>query len=256
VLDSITPVIITLNEGPNLARLLAAVDWAKDVVIVDSGSTDETLAIASADPRVRLFTRKFDTLWDQWHYAMTETGVTTEWLLRLDGDYVVTEALSKELATLVPPADVGGYVIEFDYAIFGRKLVTSFYPPKEVLFRRGCFEVYAKGHTEAWRVIGASGRLKGRIVHDDWKPVRGWVGSQVNYMARELPHTHEQTGLKAKLRLTPPLMPVVTFLYALFGKGLIFSGRAGIFYALQRLLAETVLALMALEEKLKDGKKD
>ena len=38
----------------------------------------------------------------------------------------------------------------------------------------------------------------------------------------------------------------------LFGKGVIFSGRAGIFYALQRLVAEAVLSLMILEERLRN----
>ena len=46
-------------------------------------------------------------------------------------------------------------------------------------------------------------------------------------------------------------MPVCAFLYCLFGKGLIFSGRAGVFYALQRLVAEAVLSLMVLEQRLR-----
>ena len=46
-------------------------------------------------------------------------------------------------------------------------------------------------------------------------------------------------------------MPLFTFLYCLFVKGLILNGRAGIFYALQRLVAEAVLSLMVLEERLR-----
>jgi hypothetical protein len=40
-------------------------------------------------------------------------------------------------------------------------------------------------------------------------------------------------------------------LYCLFGKGLIFSGRAGLFYALQRTIAEAILSLMLLERRLR-----
>jgi hypothetical protein len=47
-------------------------------------------------------------------------------------------------------------------------------------------------------------------------------------------------------------MPIVAFIYCLFGKGLIFGGRAGMFYALQRMVAEAVLSLMVLEAKLRD----
>lgn len=46
-------------------------------------------------------------------------------------------------------------------------------------------------------------------------------------------------------------MPLLSFLYCLFFKGLILDGRPGVFYSLQRLLAETALALMVLEGQLK-----
>jgi len=47
-------------------------------------------------------------------------------------------------------------------------------------------------------------------------------------------------------------MPIIAFVYTLFGKGLIFSGGAGIFYALQRMVAEAMLSLMVLEAKLRE----
>jgi hypothetical protein len=45
---------------------------------------------------------------------------------------------------------------------------------------------------------------------------------------------------------------MVTFFYSLFGKGLILGGRRGIFYALQRLIAEATLSLMMLEERFRE----
>ena len=46
-------------------------------------------------------------------------------------------------------------------------------------------------------------------------------------------------------------MPFAVFLYCLFGKGLILNGRAGLFYALQRMVAEAALSLMVLEARLR-----
>ena len=60
-----------------------------------------------------------------------------------------------------------------------------------------------------------------------------------------------EPDLRDRLRLIPPLMPIVIFLYCLFGKGLIFDGRAGLFYALQRSIAEAVLSLLVLEKSLR-----
>lgn len=253
MLESITPVILTFNEAPNIARTLGALGWARDIVVVDSGSTDETLAILASDPRIRVFHRAFDTHAGQWRHAVEETGIASDWILRLDADYQVTPALRDELAALVPPAEIAAYRVDFGYAIFGRRLSASLYPSNTVLFRRGRAQVFDKGHTEGWRIDGPVDQLKGEIIHDDWKPMRGWVGSQVRYMERELPHLKaDPRPLKHRIRLAPPLMPVAMFLYTLFGKGLIFNGRAGIFYALQRLLAETTLALMVLEDRMRE----
>jgi hypothetical protein len=50
-------------------------------------------------------------------------------------------------------------------------------------------------------------------------------------------------------------MPLTTLFYCLFAKGLILNGKAGIFYALQRTIAEAVLSLMVLEQSLHDSKR-
>ena len=89
MLDQITPLILTYNEAPNIARALAGVSWAKDIVVVDSFSDDETVAIAKSFPQVRVFQRTFDNHRNQWEFGLKETGITTPWVLALDADYVV-----------------------------------------------------------------------------------------------------------------------------------------------------------------------
>jgi glycosyltransferase involved in cell wall biosynthesis len=255
MLSQITPVLLTFNEAANIERALSALSWAKEIVVVDSGSTDETLSILTRFPRVRVFHRPFDTHGNQWRYATQGTGITTNWILRLDADYEVTEALKSELACLDPDAKVDGYRISFDYAILGRKLISSLYPPNTVLLRTGRFSVWDKGHTEAWGVEGPVKNLKGRIVHDDRKSIEQWMVSQGRYMRREFSDLRKGgSGLRAWLRRTPPLMPLAIFIYCLFGKGLILNGRVGIFYALQRSVAELTLSLMVLDEVLRAKK--
>ena len=91
MLSDITPVLLTFNEAPNIGRTLACLTWAKDIIVVDSGSTDDTASIVAAFPQVRVFHRSFDTHGNQWRYATQETGINTNWILRLDADYEVTE---------------------------------------------------------------------------------------------------------------------------------------------------------------------
>jgi glycosyltransferase involved in cell wall biosynthesis len=253
MLDHITPVLLTLNEEQNIGRTLSRLWWAKDIVVVDSGSTDATLSILAACPNVRVFNRQFDSHAKQWRYAVEETEITTDWILRLDADYQVSDELVSELGQLDPDAPISAYRIRFDYAIFSHKLFSSLYPANTILLRKAKFYVWDRGHTEAWDVNGPIATLGAPVVHDDWKPTGQWVIGQTRYMERELGWLRVgRAGLVRWLRLRPPLMPIVAFIYCLFGKGLIVSGRAGIFYALQRMVAESILSLMVLEAKLRD----
>jgi glycosyltransferase involved in cell wall biosynthesis len=253
MLEQITPVLLTYNEEENIGRTLSRLRWANDIVVVDSGSTDRTLSILADCPNLRVFKRRFDTHANQWRYAVEETQIATDWILRLDADYQVSDVLVSELARLDPNAPVNAYRIRFDYAIFSHKLFSSLYPENTILLRKDKFCVSDRGHTEVWHVKGSIATLSGRVLHDDWKPTGQWIIGQTRYMQRELEWLRVgRPGLVRWLRLTPPLMPIAVFIYCLFGKGLIVNGRAGIFYALQRMVAEAVLSLMVLEAKLRN----
>ena len=256
MLDSITPVLLTYNEAPNIGRTLALLAWANDIVVVDSGSTDDTLSILKAHPRVRVFHRALDTHHAQWRYALHETDIVTPWVLRLDADYQVPKELVSEMARLVPPGSLAAYEAAFDYAVFGRRLATSLYPQKPVLLRVGSFSISDEGHTEGWVVNGAVAQLKARLIHDDWKSMHDWAVAQARYMTRERQKLESRrAGLRDWLRMHPPLMPLAVFFYCLFGKGLLFNGRAGLLYTLQRTIAEGILSVYILEAKLAPAQK-
>jgi glycosyltransferase involved in cell wall biosynthesis len=251
MLDSVTPVLLTYNEGPNIGRTLAKLAWAKDIVVVDSGSTDETLRLLGMNPRVRVFRRAFDNHPAQWRYGMQETAIRTPWVLRLDADYQLPDGMIAEIAALDPNGPEAAYRAAFDYAVFARKLISSLYPAKPVLLRQGCYSISDEGHSEGWVVEGPVGILKSRIVHDDWKSMRDWTIAQARYMTREREKLgRKRHGLRDWLRIHPPLMPIAVFFYCLFVKGLLFSGKAGLLYSLQRTVAEGILALLILEKRL------
>ena len=175
VLADITPVILTYNEAANIGRSLERLTWARQVVIVDSGSTDETLAIAGRFANVRVVHRPFDTHARQWRFAVEETGIASDWLLRLDADYMVEPALRDEIAALLPAAATAAYEIAFTYCIEGRPLRASLYPSLPVLFRRGRARFEQDGHTEKLQIDGPVERVRNRLLHDDRKSLERWL---------------------------------------------------------------------------------
>ena len=100
--SAITPLVLTFNEAPNIARTLSRLSWAKDIVVVDSCSTDGTREIAAAHPGVRVFQHAFTTHAEQWNFGLQETGIATEWVLALDADFVLSDELIGELGAMAP----------------------------------------------------------------------------------------------------------------------------------------------------------
>ena len=254
MLTRITPVILTYNEAPNIARTLAQLAWAERIVAVDSYSTDETAEILSRFPRVDLYRREFDTHADQWNYALKETGITTEWVLALDADYVLTDELVAELEQLDPPAGVAGYRARFRYCIAGHSLRGSVYPPVTVLYRRHGASYLADGHTQRISVAGSVGSLASFILHDDRKPLSHWVRSQDRYMRLEARQLREKRfrdlGWADRLRTMRFIAPPAMLVYCLMVKGAILDGRAGLYYGMQRMFAEMLLSLYLIQHDL------
>jgi glycosyltransferase involved in cell wall biosynthesis len=256
----ITPLILTRNEAPNIARTMAKLDWASDVVVVDSLSDDETLEILRQFTQVRVFKREFDSHAKQWSYGLQETGIRTDWVLALDADYVLTDALVEELAGLDPSDQVSAYEAKFRYLVFGHPLRGSLYPPVNVLFRRDRARYVQDGHTQRVAVNGQVEQLKSWLFHDDRKPLSSWLFSQDRYMRLEAEHIARQPwaelGAADKVRRLIWVSPFLVFAYTLLVKGTLLDGRAGLFYALQRMLAESLLALRLLEAKIVRGHGD
>ena len=108
MLHYITPVLLTYNEAPNIERTLQHLTWSKTIVVIDSYSTDETLEILKSYPQVQIFQRKFDTHAKQWNYGLEQ--VTSEWVLSLDADYIVTDELIAEIKALQTNTKINGYI--------------------------------------------------------------------------------------------------------------------------------------------------
>lgn len=254
MLDQITPLILTYNEGANIARALESLNWASDVVVVDSYSDDETLEIAASFPHVRVFQRVFDAHRNQWEFGLKETGIATNWVLALDADYVVASDLLNELQHLQPDNDTMGYRARFVYCINGKRLRSGIYPPVTVLYRRAAATYLQDGHTQRVSIDGRVEPLQSPMLHDDRKSLSRWFQSQTRYTALEaqklLSADRAELGLTDRMRRWWLVVPPAALLYCLIVRGGVFDGWAGFYYAFQRTLAELMLSLYLIENSL------
>jgi len=250
----ITPLILTFNEAPNIGRTLEKLSWAREVVLIDSGSTDRTLEIArSAHPNVRVVTRPFDSFAGQCNFGLTQ--ITTEWALSMDADYLLTPEIVAEMQTLKPLPDIAGYSVKFRYCIYGHPLRSTVYPARTVLYRRRLAEYRDEGHGHRVAIKGKLTTLLGKIDHDDRKPFTYWLQSQDRYATIEARHllsmSFDQLSFQDRLRRKIFVAPPSMFLYLLFGQSLILDGWRGWFYVCQRTIAELFLSIRLLIERAK-----
>ena len=254
MLDQITPIILTYNEAPNIGRTLERLSWAKDIVVVDSFSDDQTLAIVERTPQARVFQRKFDCHENQWNFALKETNITSEWVLALDADYVLTPGLVEELRTLEPVAEISAYEARFVYYVGGRPLRGSAYSPVTVLYRREGASYQGDGHTLRLTIQGECAELRAPIMHDDRKSLDHWLRAQARYMKLESKKLaaaeSSELGWADRVRKMRIIAPFAIVLYCLFVKGAIRDGRPGFYYAFQRMISESILSLYLIEQAL------
>jgi glycosyltransferase involved in cell wall biosynthesis len=254
MLDQITPVILTYNEAPSMGRTLERLSWAREIIVVDSFSDDETTAIVEQTPRARVIQREFDSLANQWNFALSQAGISTEWVLALDADYLLTPQLVDELKNLQPTQEVCAYRANFVYCVNGRPLRGSAYPPVTILYRLQGARYRQDGHAHRVIVEGNVINLRSKILHDDRKSLSHWIRSQDKYMQLEkrklLESEWHDLGCADRIRRLRVVAPFAIFVYCLFIKGAVLDGRAGLYYAFQRLLSELLLSLYLFEESL------
>ena len=135
-------IILTYNEALHLPRLLDSCRGLNcDVFILDSGSTDDTLAIAAAYGATVL-THPFENHPKQWHYALTHFDVQTPWVIGLDADHTVEPELYQLLSNFSDealPKDINGIYFNRKNYFKGRWIKHGGYFPKYLLkmFRWG-----------------------------------------------------------------------------------------------------------------------
>jgi glycosyltransferase involved in cell wall biosynthesis len=224
---SLSVVIITFNEEVNLARTLASVAWADELVVVDSGSTDRTRDVAESF-HARFYVEPWKGFAAQKNSALAKA--TGDWVLSLDADEEVEPALAEEIRkALAANPSVAGFWIPRKNFFLGRWIRHGgFYPdPKLRLIRRGAGQFEQRLVHEDLRVDGATASLQHHLLHHAYPTIEDYLEHMNRYssLGGEMAVAK---GARSFSVLDIVLRPRLTFFYNYFLRFGFLDGREGL----------------------------
>ncbi len=272
----VTAVLPVLDEERNLSKALSSVSWASEIFVVDSGSTDSTVAIAEALGATVV----------QFHYqpggpkkkAWSLRGLpfSNEWALYLDADEQVPDELKTEIAHAVSSGAHDGYYLSREFVFRGNELRSNRPDWNLRLFRHqlasiedlGLHHLEGTGDNEIhehFKLDGTTGFLRCALRHDDYRGIGPWIDRHNRYAIWE---AHLNQRLRSEpLRLTPsalrdptsrnrmmrrvwvrlPGRPLLRFLLWYLGKRAILDGWIGFQYAFLMAWYEFLISVKVVE---------
>jgi len=224
--------MIAMNEEANLPRTLDSVRWADEIIVVDSGSKDRTIEIAQSFGAKTSY-HAFGGHGEQKNVALDLC--TSEWILLLDADEVLTPELQAEIQTLLSGEPrFGAYWIPRLNLYFGRWIRHGgFYPDRKLrLFRRGQARLSeGVGPHSTPQFKGPRGKLKGDMLHYAYPTLAIYLehmGRYSNEIAQLLCRDGRTSQSLPAFLWNCILNPIATLIYNYFFRLGFLDGREGL----------------------------
>jgi len=270
-------VILAFNEAPNIAHAVGSVrGWAREVFVLDSFSTDDTVARAER-AGATVFRHPFVDYASQRDHALTALPIAAEWVLFLDADEWTPPALRDEIAAVVAASPVeNGFAMRYRLIWNGTWIRRGYYPTWILrLVRRGRARCDARPVGEHLLVDGAVGRLRADLMHEDRKGIDAWIAKHTAYAsgeARELLVRRTQSAyvgarlfgtqaqrkrwLRERLwtRLPPLVRPFLYFFLRYIVQGGFLDGRDALVYHFLHALWYQLLIDVKYLEMLRESR--
>jgi glycosyltransferase involved in cell wall biosynthesis len=224
-------VLITRNAERLLAQVLAAVRWCDEILVVDSGSTDDTVAIATK-AGARVLTHPFEGYGPQKAWAVSQAA--NDWVFVIDADEIVTPELHREIERRLErdSGSYAGYEVPISLVFLGRLMRHGGeYKMRHLRLydrRRGNYN-QNRVH-ERVELNGPVARLAEHMLHDSYGSIATYFDKFNDYTtagARDL-HARGKTAGAATVALRFP----TTFVRQYLLRGHILNGYPGLVWSL------------------------
>ena len=169
-MPKLTVTVITRNESANLGAALDSVSWADELIVVDSGSTDDTVALARQRTD-RVFVRDWPGYSAQKNFAAGQAS--NDWVLSLDADERVTPGLADEIRALLgdEPRERGYLIPRVSFYLGKWIRTTDWYPDHQLRLYDRRVAAFAGEVHEGVRVTGDVGRLRAELRHVPYRDI-------------------------------------------------------------------------------------
>ena len=189
--------VITKNEAADIEAALQSVAWADEIVVVDSGSTDDTVAIARRYTD-RVVPRDWPGYPAQKNHAASIAS--HDWILSLDADERVTPELARAIQALMAagPAEAGYKIPRVTWHLGRWIRTTDWYPDHQLrLYDRRAARWTGRHVHESVSVDGRTGLLHGELQHFAYRDIADHletIDRYTTYAARQMQEDGRQAG--------------------------------------------------------------
>jgi glycosyltransferase involved in cell wall biosynthesis len=187
----VTVTIITLDEAAHIAAAIDSARWADEIVVVDAGSTDDTVAIARAGG-ARTVTRDWTGYVDQKEFA---AGLAShDWIFSLDADERIPPPLAAEIRAVVDhqPTYTAYRVPRVTFHLGRWVRTTDFYPDYQTrLYDRRSARWQGQHVHESVKGDGPAGRLVHELQHYSFRDLRDQLDRINHYTSLAARQMHE-----------------------------------------------------------------
>jgi (heptosyl)LPS beta-1,4-glucosyltransferase len=183
---SLLAIILTLNEERHVGACIDSLAWAEQVLVFDSFSTDETVAVARQRGAL-VIQHRFENYAQQRNAALA-AAPPARWVFFVDADERATPELAAEIGQLIQaePAMAGYYVPRHNY-LFGRlTLGAGYYPDYQMRLLRAGRARYERPVEEIAILDGSAGHLQNVLIHYNYDTLAQFHAKQRQRAALEV----------------------------------------------------------------------
>jgi glycosyltransferase involved in cell wall biosynthesis len=262
--------LLSFNEAQNLPTVLKSLSWCEDIVVLDSGSNDNSVDIAKSFG-ARVLTRSFDNFASQRNWGLDNGDFRNEWVLHLDADEVITPEFVNVLNSFEPLGRFDAYNVPSKLMLFDKWIKHSgMYPTYQVrLGHRERLRFAQVGHGQREDLPPSRvGFFKEPYLHYSFSHgMHHWLSKHINYARDEAclilenksnlsysefgnSVSRRRNAKAVAAKIPTSIRPFARFFYVYFFRQGFRDGKAGFVYAFMMALYEGMTALFLYEQKM------